>query len=350
MKEITVIQPDDWHQHFRDGEQLKALAPYVAKQFQRAIAMPNLKPPIVNTEQALAYRQRILDAVPQEYKDRGFQPLMTLYLTDKTTPEEIKNAKESGQVVACKLYPAGATTNSDSGVTDIGKITPTLQAMQEHGLLLLVHGEVTDPDIDIFDREKVFIERHMQGLVKDFPKLKIVMEHITTEEAVEFVLSGPDNLAASITCHHLLYDRNDIFKGGIRPHMYCLPVLKRGTNRLALLKAIRSGSPKFFLGTDSAAHPKGSKESDCGCAGIFTAHAALELYVEAFEEAQALDQFEAFASLNGPKFYGLEPNASKVKIVKKSRTLEDTISFGDDVLVPLRAGEKIPWSFAGPAN
>uniref|UniRef100_A0A7S3PJN2 Dihydroorotase, mitochondrial n=1 Tax=Aplanochytrium stocchinoi TaxID=215587 RepID=A0A7S3PJN2_9STRA len=342
---VEILQPDDWHQHFRDGDRLKALAPLIAKQFHRCIVMPNLKPPVVTTEDAARYKQEIIDALPED-KKTVMKPLMTLYLTDNTTPEEIEKAKESGIVFACKLYPAGATTNSDSGVTDMEKIKPTLAAMAEHGILLLVHSEVTDPDIDIFDREKAFIDRHLRSIISDMPKLKVVMEHITTKDAADFVMNGPDNLAATITAHHLLYNRNEIFKGGIRPHMYCLPVLKREKHRQALLNAIRSGSNKFFLGTDSAAHPKDAKESSCGCAGVFTAHAALEFYVQAFEEAGALEHFENFCSKNGPNFYGLPINENKIKLVKKKQQIVKEIPFGNNgqVLVPLCAGEEIPWT------
>mmetsp|Transcript_3134 Transcript_3134/g.3543 ORF Transcript_3134/g.3543 Transcript_3134/m.3543 type:complete len:350 (-) Transcript_3134:91-1140(-) len=345
--EISIIQPDDWHQHFRDGDRLTALAPLIAKQFKRCIAMPNLKPPVVTTEDAVRYRKEIIDALPEDKKTE-MEPLMTLYLTDKTTPEEIKKAKESGIVFACKLYPAGATTNSDSGVTDIKKIMPTLAAMAEHGILLLVHGEVTDPEIDIFDREAMFIDRYLRSIVNELPTLKVVMEHITTKDAVDFVVNGPDNLAATITAHHLLYNRNEIFKGGVRPHMYCLPVLKRESHRQALLSAIQSGSPKFFLGTDSAAHPKSAKESSCGCAGVFTAHAALEFYVQAFEEAGALDHFENFCSKNGPNFYGLPINTKTVKLVKTEQTIPKEIEYGNgQAFVPLAAGDTIPWTFLG---
>ncbi|GBG31196.1 Dihydroorotase, mitochondrial [Hondaea fermentalgiana] len=345
---MTVVQPDDWHHHFREGARLRAVTPMVARQFRRAIAMPNLKPPVVNTEQALQYREEILAAVPEGV---DFEPLMTLYLTDNTTPEEIERAKATGKIVACKLYPAGATTNSDSGVTDISRIRPTLEKMAQVGMLLLVHSEVTDPDTDIFDREPLFIERHLRSLVAEVPNLKIVMEHITTREAVEFVMSCPDNVAATITAHHLLYNRNAIFKGGIRPHMYCLPVLKRETHRQALLEAIRSGSPKFFLGTDSAPHPQAGKENSCGCAGVFTGLNAVELYAEAFDEAGALDNFEAFASFNGPRFYGLPQNTSTVKLVKTPSQVPAACPFGpNELLIPLRAGETVSWTFEASAQ
>ena len=346
-EEFTIKLPDDWHQHFRDGAKLRAIAPLVCKQFGRAIAMPNLKPPVVTTERALAYREEILQALPA---GSTFEPLMTLYLTDNTTPEEIRRAKESGKVVACKLYPAGATTNSESGVTDINKVKPTLEEMARQGILLLVHGEVTDQHVDIFDREAEFIEQKLKPLIRDIPSLKVVMEHITTKEAAEFVQNGPDTLAATITAHHLLENRNAIFKGGLRPHMYCLPVLKREKHRQALLAAIRSGSPKFFLGTDSAAHAQNAKQSDCGCAGVFTAHVALELYAQAFEEADALEHFENFASVNGPRFYGLPENTRTITLLRKPQEVVKAVGFGDpphdasDTIIPFKAGETIPYS------
>jgi len=341
-KTISLRCPDDWHHHFRDGERLEAVVPLVCGQFKRCIAMPNLVPPVRTTEEALAYKSRILKAM--EGRKDGFEPLMTLYLTDESTPEEMEKAKASGQIVACKLYPRGATTNSANGVTDLAKLKPVLEKMAEVGLLLLVHGEVTDPDTDLFDREAIFIERHLKGIVQDFPKLKIVMEHITTKDAADFVAKSPPNVAATITAHHLLYNRNAIFQGGVRPHMYCLPVLKRETHRLALLNSIRSGSEKFFLGSDSAPHPQFAKESSCGCAGIFTGYAALQLFAEAFEEAGALENFESFCSLNGPKFYGLEPNEGKITLEKKPWKVPPSFNFGKDgALIPLRAGESISW-------
>lgn len=316
----------------------------MARHFARAIAMPNLVPPVVDTAAAKAYRSRILDAVPEARKNK-FQPLMTLYLTDRTTPEEIALAKASGVVFACKLYPAGATTNSDSGVTDIELVKPTLRAMAAHGLPLLVHSEVTDPDTDLFDRERLFIERHLRGIVTDMPELKIVMEHITTKDAVDFVTSAPANVGATITCHHLLYNRNAIFQGGVRPHMYCLPVLKRETHRQALLGAIKSGNPKFFLGTDSAPHPQHDKEKCVGCAGVFTGHAAIELYAEAFDSVGALDNLENFASVNGPTFYGLPLNTDRITLEKKPMQVPAALSFGkNELLIPLRGGETIAWS------
>jgi dihydroorotase len=339
--QITIIAPDDWHYHFRDDERLPVTTQYVAKSFKRAIAMPNLKPPVTTTEQALAYRAQIIQHIP---KGADFEPLMTLYLTDNTTPEEIYKAKKSGLIFAVKYYPAGATTNSDAGVTDIKKVIPTLKAMAKVGMPLLIHSEVADQHVDVFDRERVFIDTVLRPLIKEIPNLKIVLEHITTKDGVEFVMSAPDNVAATITAHHLLYNRNAIFKGGIQPHMYCLPVLKREQHREALLSAIKSGNKKFFLGSDSAAHIKTAKEASCGCAGVFSAVSALELYVEAFEEAGAMDNFEAFASFNGPDFYGLPRNTTKVTLVKEDWTMPKEIAITDkDVLIPLRAGEVIKW-------
>ena len=340
--QLTLTRPDDWHLHVRDGAALHTVVPHTAAEFARAIIMPNLKPPVTTAEQALAYKQRILAAVPSGMR---FEPLMTLYLTDNLAPAEIQRAKAAG-VVACKLYPAGATTNSDAGVTDIRKIYPVLDAMQREGVLLLVHGEVTSPDIDLFDREAVFIEQQLQPLRRDFPGLKIVMEHITTLEAVHYVAEADDKLAATITAHHLLYNRNAIFTGGIRPHYYCLPVLKRETHRLALVKAATSGSPKFFLGTDSAPHPAHLKEHATGCAGCYTAHAAMPMYAEAFEAAGALDKLEGFASLFGADFYGLPRNQDTLTLRKESWTPPEHFAFGDAQLKPLRAGETLPWRVA----
>ena len=337
---ITLTRPDDWHLHLRDGEGLKAVLPDTAKQFARAIVMPNLRPPVTTAEAALAYYQRIKQALPA---GMVFEPLMTLYLTDNTPASEIAAARQSGVVHAVKLYPAGATTNSDSGVTSLHKCATALAEMEKQGMPLLIHGEVTDSDVDVFDREKVFIERHLQPLLKDFPGLKVVFEHITTQDAAEFVAAGPANLAATITAHHLLMNRNAMFTGGIRPHHYCLPVLKRETHRAALVKAATSGSPKFFLGTDSAPHPKSAKEASCGCAGMYTAHAAIELYAEAFEEAGALDKLEGFASFYGPDFYSLPRNTAQVTLLKQSWMVPDSIPFADDVLVPLRAGQTVAW-------
>lgn len=339
-KKITITRPDDWHLHLRDGAALQAVVADTAKQFGRAIVMPNLRPPVTTTVLAAAYRERIMQALPAE---ANFEPLMVLYLTDKTTAEEIHKAKESGIVHGVKLYPAGATTNSDSGVTSIQKCADALAAMQAVDMPLLVHAEVTDADVDVFDREKVFIERHMKSLLADYPNLKVVFEHITTKDAAEFVAVAGPNVAATITVHHLLMNRNDIFKGGIRPHHYCLPILKREEHRQALVKAATSGSPKFFLGTDSAPHAKGAKEAECGCAGMYTAHAAIELYAEAFEAVGALDKLEGFASFHGPDFYGLPRNAEQVTLHRESWHVPESYPYDGDVLVPLRAGETIAW-------
>ena len=344
MDTLTLTRPDDWHLHLRDGSALRAVAPHSARQFARAIVMPNLRPPVTTTEQALAYRARILDAIPGGLE---FQPLMTLYLTDNTPPAEIARARSSGHIHACKLYPAGATTNSDSGVTDVRKIHPVLEAMQAQGLPLLIHGEVTDPDVDIFDREAVFIDRVLNPIVRDFPALKIVLEHITTQDAADYVRAAPATVAATITAHHLLYNRNAIFQGGIRPHYYCLPVLKRERHRQALLKTATSGDPKFFLGTDSAPHPRSGKETACGCAGCYTAHAALELYAEAFDSVGALDKLEAFASFHGADFYGLPRNAGTTVTLRRQPTaVPASFPFDDDELIPLRAGEMLAWRLA----
>ena len=336
---LTITRPDDWHLHVRDGEPLHTVVPHTAAQFGRAIIMPNLRPPVTTAQQALEYKQRILAAVPAGVQ---FEPLMTLYLTDRLPPEEIARAKEAG-VVAAKLYPAGATTNSDAGVTDLRNIYPTLEAMQKAGMPLLVHGEVTSADIDLFDREAVFIDTQLIPLRRDFPELKIVFEHITTKEAAEYVASSDAYTAATITAHHLLYNRNAIFTGGIRPHYYCLPVLKRETHRLALVQAATSGSSKFFLGTDSAPHPAHLKEHASGCAGCYTAHAAMELYAEAFDQAGALDKLEAFASFNGPAFYGLPRNQGSITLRRESWTLPESFAFGEAELKPLRAGETLAW-------
>jgi len=337
---ITITRPDDWHVHLRDGMALKAVLPDTARQFARAIVMPNLRPPVASTQLAGVYRQAILDALPSGAK---FQPLMTLYLTDNTSAGEIQKAKASGFVHGVKLYPAGATTNSDSGVTDLSKCAEALEAMEQVGMPLLMHGEVTDANIDVFDREKVFIERNMETLLKRYQKLKIVFEHITTKDAADFVTSAPNNVAATITAHHLLMNRNDMFTGGIRPHHYCLPVLKRERHRLALVQAATSGNPKFFLGTDSAPHAKRSKEASCGCAGIYTAHAAIELYAEVFEAAAALDKLEAFASFYGADFYGLPRNADKITLIKESWSVPTSVQFDGDELIPLRAGQTVAW-------
>ena len=337
---LTLTRPDDWHLHLRDGDMLRDVLPDTARQMGRAIVMPNLVPPVVTTDDAAAYRERILAALPA---GAAFEPLMTLYLTEGTTPAEIERAKASGFVHGVKLYPAHATTNSSHGVTDLRRCDATLDAMQRVGLPLLVHGEVTDPDVDVFDREAVFIERVLAPLVRDFPELKVVLEHATTSAAVEFVEAAPANIAATITAHHLLLNRNAIFAGGLRPHHYCLPVLKRELHRQALVKAATSGSAKFFLGTDSAPHPKHAKESGCGCAGIYTAHAAIELYAEVFDAAGALDRLEAFASFNGPAFYGLPRNAGTITLLREAVPVPETVGRGGQELVPFRAGATVGW-------
>lgn len=336
---LTLTRPDDWHLHLRDGNALRTTVAHTAAQFARAIVMPNLRSPVTTAAQAMAYKARIAVAVP---KGVTFEPLMTLYLTDNLPPEEIARAKDAG-VVALKLYPAGATTNSDAGVTDIRKTHKTLEAMQKAGLLLLVHGEVTSPEIDLFDREAVFIEQQLAPLRRDFPELKIVMEHITTLEAAQYVAQADRFLAATITVHHLLYNRNALFTGGIRPHYYCLPVLKRETHRLALVAAATSGNPKFFLGTDSAPHAAHLKEHASGCAGCYTAHAALEMYAEAFDAAGALDKLEAFASFFGADFYGLPRNTETVTLKRENWTPPESFAFGEAQLKPLRSGETLAW-------
>jgi dihydroorotase len=337
--EITITRPDDWHLHVRDGEALKAVVPHSAAQMGRAIIMPNLRPPITTAAQAVAYKQRILAAVP---RGMDFEPLMTLYLTDNLPPDEIRRAKEAG-VVAVKLYPAGATTNSDAGVTDMRKTYATLEAMQREGLVLLVHGEVTSPDIDLFDREAVFIDTQLIPLRRDFPQLKNLFEHITTREAAQYVHASDRYTAATITAHHLLFNRNAIFTGGIRPHYYCLPVLKREAHRVALVEAATCGSSRFFLGTDSAPHAAHLKEHAVGCAGCYTAHAAIELYAQAFDAAGKLGQLEGFASLHGPGFYGLEPNAGKITLDRKEWTVPESYEFGEARLKPLGGGETLGW-------
>jgi len=336
---LTLIRPDDWHLHLRDGAPMAAVVPWTARQFARAIVMPNLKPPVTTAEQALAYRQRILAALPE---GTDFEPLMTLYLTDNTPADEIRRAKAAG-VVALKLYPAGATTNSDAGVTDIRRTYAVLEAMQREGLLLLVHGEVTDAQIDVFDREAVFIDRVMTPLRRDFPGLKVVFEHITTKEAAQYVAQAGELTAATITAHHLLYNRNALFVGGLRPHWYCLPVLKREEHRRALVAAATSGSGKFFLGTDSAPHAAALKEQSVCGAGCFTAPSALELYAEAFEEVGALDRLEGFASRHGPAFYGLPLNTGTVTLRREDWTLPAAVPFGDATVKPLRGGETLHW-------
>lgn len=337
---INITRPDDWHLHLRDDALMRSVLPDTARQFARAIIMPNLKPPVTTTLQAAAYRERILTAVPAGIK---FEPLMTLYLTDNTTPQEIRAAKQSGFIHAVKYYPAGATTNSDAGVTDLRKTYAVLEEMQHVDMPLLVHGEVTDPMVDVFDREAVFIDRVLQPLLRDLPKLRIVFEHITTQDAAQFVMGTPATIAATITAHHLLYNRNALFQGGIRPHYYCLPVLKRERHREALLVAATSGSSKFFLGTDSAPHAQHTKENACGCAGTYTAHTALELYAEAFDEVNALDKLEGFASFFGADFYQLPRNTQRVILQRESWKMPATLAFGEHRLIPLRAGEAIKW-------
>jgi dihydroorotase len=340
MDRITLKRPDDWHLHLRDGPAMASVLADSARQFARAIVMPNLKPPVRTTYEALDYRERILAALPE---GAAFEPLMTLYLTDDTPPEEIARARLCGRVHGVKLYPAGATTHSDAGVTRLSRCFRALEKMEELGMPLLVHGESTDPAIDVFDREKAFIEEVLGPTVERFSRLKVVLEHITTRDAAQYVeVTGP-NVAATITAHHLLMNRNALFMGGIRPHHYCLPVLKREEHREALVEAATSGNPKFFLGTDSAPHPRADKEAACGCAGIYTSHAALELYAIAFEEAGALDRLEGFASVFGARFYGLPPNAGTVTLARREWTVPQRLSFGDQELVPLRAGEKLPW-------
>ncbi len=337
---LTLTRPDDWHLHVRDAAALATVVPHTARVFARAIIMPNLRPPVITVGQALAYRQRILAAVPADCR---FEPLMTLYLTERTDPAEIRKARESGHVHAVKLYPAGATTNADAGVTAIDKVYPVLEAMEREGLPLLVHGEVTDPAVDVFDREAVFIERHLAPLVERFAGLRVVLEHVTTRDGVQFVESAPARVAATLTAHHLLYNRNALFQGGIRPHYYCLPILKREVHHQALLAAAVSGNPKFFLGTDSAPHARDAKENACGCAGIYTAHAALELYAEAFAQAGALDRLEAFAAFHGADFYGVPRNRDSVTLARGDYPVPGSYDYPDGGLIPLRAGERIAW-------
>ena len=340
MDSITLTRPDDWHLHLREGDSLASVLPHTARCFARAIVMPNLKSPITTTKRALDYRELILAALPENSR---FEPLMTLYLTDDTPPEEIARAKLSGRIHGVKLYPAGATTHSDAGVTRLSRCFHTLEKMQELGIPLLIHGEVTDPEIDVFDREKAFLEMTLGPLVERFPDLKVVIEHITTRDAVQYVeVTGP-NIAATITAHHLLMNRNALFLGGIRPHNYCLPVLKREEHREALVEAAISGNPKFFLGTDSAPHAKHTKEAACGCAGLYTAHAAIELYASAFEEAHALDKLEGFASFHGADFYGLPRNKDRITLVRKEWRVPDSYKFGEHEVVPMRAGESLAW-------
>jgi dihydroorotase len=341
--QITITKPDDWHLHLRDGDAMKAVLPDTAQRFARAIVMPNLRPPVTTTSAAGAYRDRILAALPS---GSSFLPLMTLYLTDNTRPHEIRAAKSGGFVHAMKYYPAGATTNSDAGVTDIRKCFDTFETMADIGMPLLIHGETTETGVDVFDREKVFIERTLISLVQRFPRLKIVVEHITTANAVKFVLGAQNTVAATITAHHLLLNRNDLFRGGIRPHHYCVPVLKREEHRQALVKAAISGIPKFFLGTDSAPHARRAKETGCGCAGIYTAHGGIELYAEVFEAAGALDKLEGFAAFFGADFYGLPRNRDRITLKKKAWPVPEELRYGADTLVPLRGGASIAWQVA----
>jgi len=342
--ELTLARPDDWHLHVRDGAALRDVLAHTARQFARAIIMPNLQPPVTTTAQALAYRDRILAALPA---GSDFQPLMTLYLTDRTSAVDIREAVGSGLVHAVKLYPAGATTHSDAGVTDIRNTYPALEAMVEHGMPLLVHAEVTDPEVDVFDRERVFINRVLEPLTVRYPGLKVVLEHVTTREGIYFVESAPDTVAATITAHHLLLNRNAMFRGGLQPHAYCLPVLKRETHREALLEAATGGNRKFFLGTDSAPHARERKETSCGCAGIYTAHAALELYVQAFEDAGALQRLEGFASHFGPDFYSLPRNTTTITLEKTDWQVPASYALGDSTLVPMHAGQTLHWRLRG---
>ena len=343
MRTLEIRRPDDWHLHLRDGATLAAVLPHTARQFARAIVMPNLRPPVTTTAQALAYRQRILAALPESATGR-FEPLMTLYLTDATTPDEISLARASAVVHGVKLYPAGATTNSAAGVTSLAHVEAVLEAMQDCDMPLLVHGEVTDPNVDVFDREAAFLHGQLAPLLERFTRLRVVLEHVTTRDAVDFVRQAGDRVAATITAHHLLLSRNAMFAGGLRPHHYCLPVLKRERHREALVEAAISGEPRFFLGTDSAPHPRAAKESACGCAGMYTAHAAIELYAEAFAAAGALDRLEGFASEFGPRFYGLPLNQERLRLVETSQEVPAGYALGDDLLVPLRAGSQVAWT------
>jgi len=344
MNSIELVQPDDWHLHLRDGANLAAVVTDTARQFARAIIMPNLKPPVTTVVQARAYRDRIVAALSP---GTAFEPLMTLYLTEAMAPAEIRAARESGVVHAVKYYPAGATTNSENGVTDLRRVYPVLAELEKQDIPLLLHGEVTDPEIDIFDREAVFVERHLAVLVREFPALRLVLEHVTTVDGIAFVEQSGPNIAATLTAHHLLWNRNDMLVGGVRPHTYCLPVLKRDTHRQALVRAATGGNPKFFLGTDSAPHGRRSKETACGCAGVYSAGTALELYAEVFDAAGALSKLESFASFHGPDFYRLPRNSGRVRIVRQPSVVPQEIPFGNDVLVPMRAGESLSWTFAG---
>ena len=340
---LTITRPDDWHLHLRDNDAMRSVVAATARVFGRAVVMPNLKPPVTTVAQAASYRERIVAALPPA---SHFAPLMTLYLTDVTTVDEIVRARSSGFIIGVKYYPAGATTNSDAGVTDLVRAYPALAAMEKHGLPLLLHGEVTDADVDMFDREQVFVERQLTRIVRDFPALKVVLEHITTQEAAEFVAAAPANVAATITPQHLLYSRNALFAGGLRPHLYCLPVLKREAHRQAIVHAAISGNPKYFLGTDSAPHAKHTKESGCCAAGCYSAHAAIELYAEAFEVAGALDRLEAFASFHGADFYGLPRNGDRITLRREPWTVPAEYTFGEHAVVPLRAGETMHWRVA----
>ena len=346
LRRIRLVRPDDWHVHLRDGPALAAVAPATAEAFGRAIVMPNLKPPVTTAAGAAHYRERILAALPAGSR---FTPLMTLYLTDETSPAEIARAKASGFVHAVKYYPAGATTNSQAGVTALARAYPALAAMERENLALAVHGEVTDADVDVFDRERVFVERELAAIVRDFPGLRVVLEHATTRDGVDFVTAAPANVAATITPQHLLYSRNALFAGGLRPHLYCLPILKRETHRQALVAAATGGNPKFFLGTDSAPHARAAKEDSCGCAGCYSAPLALPLYAEAFEDAGALERLEGFASLHGAAFYGLPPNTDTIELVREAWTVPRELAFGDTTIVPLRAGQVARWRVAGTA-
>jgi dihydroorotase len=343
LQALTIRRPDDWHLHLRDGPAMAAVVGATARVFGRAIVMPNLRPPVTTVDAALAYRDRILAAAGPGSR---FAPLMTLYLTDNTPPAEIAKARASGAIAAVKVYPAGATTNSDAGVTSLDRARAAIAAVEEHGLVLSLHGEVTDADVDIYDRERVYLERTLAPLVRDFPRLRIVLEHVTTREAAQFVAQAPGNVAATITPQHLLWSRNAMLVGGVRPHLFCLPILKRDAHRRALVEAATSGDPKFFLGTDSAPHARHTKEHACGCAGCYSAPLALELYAEAFEDAGALDRLEGFASLHGAAFYGLPPHADTVTLVREPWTVPERYPFGDDDVVPLRAGEAVRWRLA----
>ncbi|WVN41661.1 dihydroorotase [beta proteobacterium MWH-UniP1] len=348
-QQLTITRPDDWHLHLRDGQQMASVLPYTVRQFARAIVMPNLRPPVTTTDQAIAYAERITSMIPKSLLEQGygFEPLMTLYLTDNTSADEIRRAADSQVVKAVKLYPAGATTNSDSGVTDIKHCYRVLEAMQQAGMPLCVHGEVTASEIDVFDREAVFIDQVLAPLRHDFPELRIVFEHITTREAAHFVRDASGPIAATITPQHLLYSRNALFQGGIRPHWYCLPILKREVHRQALLQVATSGSPKFFLGTDSAPHEQSTKEAACGCAGCFSAPYALELYLQAFESVNAIDRFEGFASFYGPDFYRLPRNTSKITLQKSGQQIDAVLPYAEGQIVPLASGERLAWRFQG---